>query len=264
MIKRNFSRVMALMMIMAMLTTWAAALGDNETPFVPFEPGTGSDAPIDPTPDIPVVPDTEDKDTDREEEQPEAQKPEKEPEAAEPVSAFDDVQKSDYFFNAVLWAVENGITNGVGVRTFAPNAICTRAQVVTFLWRAAGEPEPERMVCPFTDVAADAYYYKAVLWAVENGITNGTSADAFSPNATVTRAQTAAFLYRHEQSKGGGFTGAWMFRVPFTDVPEWAFESIAWCYMHNITNGTSESTFSPDNGCTRGQIVTFLYRTFAK
>ena len=131
-------------------------------------------------------------------------------------------------------------------------------------WRAAGSPEPADISSPFTDVLADAYYAKAVQWAVEQGITAGTSATTFSPDMACTRAQMAAFLYRIEQVKGGGFTGAWMFYVPFTDAPEWAFESIAWCYMKGITSGTTETTFSPDENCTRGQMVTFLYRYFAK
>jgi len=175
-------------------------------------------------------------------------------------SAFGDVDEEDYFFDAVQWAVENGITNGVGANVFAPNAICTRAQVVTFLWRAAGSPEPKSNLSPFVDVPADAYYYKAVLWAVENGITNGTSADTFSPNATVTRGQTVTFLWRAEHGfEMDGDHG-------FHDVASDAYyhDAVLWAVENDVTNGTSKTTFSPDNGCTRGQIVTFLYRTFAK
>ena len=180
------------------------------------------------------------------------------------INPFADVSEDMYFFDAVLWAYEQGITGGTGADTFSPDASCTRAQMATFLWRAAGSPEPADSYNPFTDVTADAYYAKAVQWAVEQGITAGTSATTFSPDMACTRAQMAAFLYRMEQVKGGGFTGAWMFYVPFTDAPEWAFESIAWCYMKGITSGTAETTFSPDENCTRGQMVTFLYRYFAK
>lgn len=177
---------------------------------------------------------------------------------------FADVSEDMYFFDAVRWAYEQGITGGTSADTFSPDASCTRAQMATFLWRAAGSPEPTDISSPFTDVTADAYYAKAVQWAVEQGITAGTSATTFSPDMACTRAQMTAFLYRMEQVKGGGFTDAWMFHVPFTDAPEWAFESIAWCYMKGITSGTTETTFSPDENCTRGQMVTFLYRYFAK
>jgi len=173
---------------------------------------------------------------------------------------FGDVDEDAYYAEAVAWAVDNGITNGVGANVFAPNAICTRAQVVTFLWRAAGEPAPESGEMPFTDVPADAYYYDAVLWAVENGITNGTSADAFSPNATVTRGQTVTFLWRAEH--GDEMDG----EHGFVDVASDAYyhDAVLWAVENDVTNGTSNITFSPDNGCTRGQIVTFLYRTFAE
>lgn len=173
---------------------------------------------------------------------------------------FVDVSKDDYFYEAVLWAVENGITSGVGDSLFAPDLSCTRAQIVTFLWNAAGSPEPISKNNPFTDVKESDYFYKAVLWAVENGITSGTGANTFSPDATCTRAQAAVFLYHYEQNNGGGFTGAWMFRMPFTDVPEWCHEAVAWCYKEEITSGTSATTFGTDEDCTRAQIVTFLYR----
>ena len=175
---------------------------------------------------------------------------------------FVDVPADAYYYDAVLWAVKEGITNGTSATTFSPDASCTRAQMATFLWRAAGSPEPKGISNPFTDVAADTYYAKAVQWAVEQGITTGTSATTFSPNAACTRAQMATFIYRCEQANGGGFTGAWMFLLPFTDAPEWAYEPIAWCYKEGITSGTSATTFGPDAPCTRAQLATFLYRFF--
>lgn len=177
---------------------------------------------------------------------------------------FTDVSEDDYYADAVAWAYEQGITAGISATAFGPALPCTRAQMATFLWRAAGSPEPVGSSNPFADVSEDAYYAKAVQWALEQGITVGTSATTFSPDAPCTRAQMATFLYRNEQANGGGFTGAWMFRLPFTDVPEWAFEPIAWCYKEGITAGTSATTFSPDAPCTRAQMVTFLYRYFGK
>ena len=172
---------------------------------------------------------------------------------------FYDVPNDAYYYEAVKWAVEKGITTGIGDNLFAPGGTCTRAQAVTFLWRAAGSPEP-KSTGSFSDVAAGSYYAKAVAWAIENGITNGTGGDRFSPDADCTRAQIAAFLYRYMQSQGKGFTGEWMFQLPFTDVPEWCYEAVAWCYMEKVTDGTSTTTFSPNDDCTRAQIVTFLYR----
>ena len=187
------------------------------------------------------------------------------PEEEEPVKiSFADMPETAYYYQPALWAAERGITSGTAPDMFSPEVPCDRAQAVTFLWRAYGSPEPTLTTNPFADISPDAYYYKAVLWAIEQGITTGTTETTFSPNAIVTRAQITAFLYRSVQATGGGFQGAWMFRIPFTDLPEWAFESIAWCYMKNITTGTSETTFSPDQPCTRGQIVTFLYRAFAE
>ena len=113
---------------------------------------------------------------------------------------------------------------------------------------------------PFADVPANSYFHDAVLWAVENGITTGTSKTAFSPDTPCTRAQIVSFLYRLVQSEGGGFTGAWMFLLPFSDTPDWAYEAVAWCYQKGITSGTTATTFSPDAPCTRAQIVTFLWR----
>ena len=181
---------------------------------------------------------------------------------AEPeVPAFTDVPADAYYADAVAWAVKEGITSGTGANTFSPALSCTRAQMVTFLWRANGSPVVND-VMSFTDVPADAYYAEAVRWAVSEGITTGTTATTFSPNATVTRAQAVTFIYRNVQAQGGGFTGSWMFPCPFTDVPADAyyFESVQWCAMKNITSGTSADTFSPNAPCTRAQIVTFLYR----
>ena len=175
---------------------------------------------------------------------------------------FVDVFPGDYYYDAVLWAAENGITGGVDDTHFAPNAPCTRAQIVTFLWRAAGSPEPENM-SSFEDVSADAYYAKAVAWAVENGITTGTGdGTTFSPNATCTRAQAMTFIYRSEQAQGGGMQGAWMFQNPFSDVDleNYYGEAVMWAVASGVTKGTSDTTFSPNNDCTRAQIVTFLYR----
>ena len=173
---------------------------------------------------------------------------------------FTDVPAGSYYEDAVIWAVGKGITTGTSATTFSPDGICTRAQAVTFLWRAAGSPAPTSTAMPFTDVPAGSYYYSAVLWAIENGITKGTSDTTFSPDADCTRAQIVTFLYRYEQSQGKGFTGEWMFQLPFTDVPEWCYEAVAWCYMEKVTDGTTATTFSPNDDCTRAQIVTFLYR----
>lgn len=172
---------------------------------------------------------------------------------------FYDVPNEAYYFEAVKWAVAQEITDGVGGNLFAPDQPCTRAQVVTFLWRAAGCPEPKR-TGSFSDVSEGSYYAKAVAWAAANGITGGTGEGRFSPDAACTRGEIVTLLYRYLQSKGEGFTGNWMFLLPFTDVPEWCYEAVAWCYMKNITEGTSATTFSPDDPCTRAQIVTLLYR----
>ena len=172
---------------------------------------------------------------------------------------FYDVPNEAYYFEAVKWAVALEITDGVGGNLFAPDQPCTRAQIVTFLWRAAGCPEPKR-AGSFSDVSEGSYYAKAVAWAAANGITGGTGEGKFSPDAACTRGEIVTLLYRYLQSKGEGFTGNWMFLLPFTDVPEWCYEAVAWCYMKNITEGTSATTFSPDDPCTRGQIVTLLYR----
>lgn len=175
------------------------------------------------------------------------------------LSFFYDVPNDSFYYEAVKWAVETKITSGVGNNLFAPDQPCTRAQIVTFLWRAAGCPEPKR-AGSFSDVSEGSYYAKAVAWAAANGITGGTGEGRFSPDAACTRGEIVTLLYRYLQSKGEGFTGNWMFLLPFTDVPEWCYEAVAWCYMKNITEGTSATTFSPDDPCTRGQIVTLLYR----
>lgn len=168
---------------------------------------------------------------------------------------FHDVTRFDYFYDAVKWAVDHDITSGTGRFTFSPNAVCTRAQTVTFLWRAAGSPRPVSTVNPFTDVHYGDYFYQAVLWAVENGITMGTSATTFSPDATVTRAQVVTFLWR-----ANGQPAAW--NSGFTDVSADAYyaKAVAWAVQNGITTGTGFGVFSPDAACTRAQIVTFLYR----
>ena len=167
---------------------------------------------------------------------------------------FTDVPSGAYYYDAVLWAVENGVTDGVTATLFAPDAPCTRAQIVTFLWRAAGSPEPVG-TSAFTDVPANAYYAKAVAWAVENGITTGTSDTTFSPDAPCTRGQSVTFLYRARK-------GAASASANFTDVPAGAYYAapVAWAVENGITNGTGKTTFSPDAPCTRAEIVTFLYR----
>ena len=169
---------------------------------------------------------------------------------------FNDVKPGDYFYDAVNWAVEKGITTGTSATTFSPNASCTRAQIVTFLWRASGSPEPKTASNPFTDVAANAYYCKAVLWAVENGITTGTSATTFSPDAPCTRAQGVTFLWRANGSKAASAAAS------FTDVASDAYyaPAVAWAAEQNVTSGVGNGLFSSDTTCTRAQIVSMLYR----
>ena len=169
---------------------------------------------------------------------------------------FYDVPNGAYFYEAVKWAVKNGITTGVGNDLFAPEQPCTRAQIVTFLWRAAGSPEP-KTASSFTDVPVSTYYAKAVAWAVENGITNGMTETAFAPNATCTRGQSVTFLYRALKGIASGSAN-------FTDVASDAFyaDAISWAVANNVTNGTSNTTFSPNADCTRAEIVTFLYRAY--
>ena len=174
------------------------------------------------------------------------------------VNPFTDVKESSFYYNSVLWAVENRITTGTSVTTFSPNEFCTRAQVVTFLWRAAGYPEPTTAKCPFADVEPDDYFYKAVLWAVENGITSGATKTAFEPSAKCTRAQIVTFLHRAIGSPKPAST-----ENPFRDLPsgEYYSEAVLWAVENGITNGTSPNTFSPKAYCSRAQVVTFLYRS---
>lgn len=150
----------------------------------------------------------------------------------------------------------NGITSGTSQTTFSPNDSCTRAQMVTFLWHAAGDPTPKSSINPFKDVAKNSYYYKAVLWAVENSVTGGTSATTFSPNETCTRAQAVTFLYNY-----AGKPTISDIDTPFKDIPNNAYYDtpVKWAIDFGVTSGTSATTFSPANNCTRGQIVTFLY-----
>lgn len=172
--------------------------------------------------------------------------------------SFTDVSKTDYFYDAVLWAVENGITTGTSRTRFSPYATCTRAQAVTFLWRASGSPAPKNSRMPFTDVSHSAYYYDAVLWALEEGITTGTSSTTFSPDAVIDRAQAVTLLYRANGAPS--VTG----RTVFTDVPQTTYyaDAVKWAVDHEITTGTSAAAFSPNASCTRAQIVTFLYRAY--
>ena len=169
---------------------------------------------------------------------------------------FVDVATGSYYEDAVDWAVENGITKGTDNTHFSPDGICTRAQAVTFLWRTAGSPKPETRAMPFTDVPVGSYYYDAVLWAVENGITKGTSDTTFSPNMTCSRAQIVTFLWRSEKSPAAGTAN------PFADVKSTAYyaDAVLWAVKENITKGTTNTTFSPNADCTRAQIVTFLWR----
>ena len=173
---------------------------------------------------------------------------------------FVDVAEGSYYEEAVDWAVKNGITTGTGNNYFTPDGICTRAQAVTFLWRVAGSPTPKTEAMPFEDVLDGSYYYEAVLWAVENGITVGTSATTFSPELTCSRAHIVTFLWRAANSPSVKTDN------PFTDVAADAYyiDAVLWAVKHKITVGTTLSTFSPDEGCTRAQIVTFLYRAHSK
>ena len=171
-------------------------------------------------------------------------------------TAFADVPADAYYKDAVDWAVANGVTVGTGANTFSPNSVCTRAQSVTFLWRASGSPAPGSSAMPFSDVPAGSYYYKAVQWAVEHGIVKGTSAKTFSPNASCSRAQIVTMLWRF----GGSETADAAAR--FADVPASAYfaGAVQWAVANQITNGAGANTFRPSGSCTRAQIVTFLYR----
>ena len=173
--------------------------------------------------------------------------------------SFKDVDEKAYFAAAVEWAVAKNITKGTAADTFAPNDTCTRGQIVTFLWRAAGEPTPSGTETPFTDVKQSDYWYNAVLWAVEQGITAGTSATTFSPNEGCTRGQVATFLWRYENKPAPAA------KNPFEDVKKGAYyyDAVLWAVEADVTKGTSATTFAPNDTCTRGQIVTFLYRDIA-
>lgn len=171
-------------------------------------------------------------------------------------SPFSDVSTSAYYYEAVKWAQEKGITGGIGNGLFGPNQPCTRAQIVTFLWRAAGSPEPKSM-SSFSDVSADSYYAKAVAWAVENGITTGTGDGKFSPDATCTRAQSVTFLFRAI----GKLVDS---KAEFSDVltDSYYANAVAWAVENGVTNGIGDGLFGPNNSCTRAQIVTFLFRAY--
>ena len=172
---------------------------------------------------------------------------------------FYDVPNNAYFYEAVKWAVKNGITTGVGNDLFAPEQPCTRAQIVTFLWRAAGSPEPKGAASGMTDVVSGSYYEKAVAWAIENGITTGTTTTTFSPDATCTRAQAVTFLARALKAKAAS-------AAEFSDVPTGSYfaDAVAWAAANGVTEGIGGGLFGSDNDCTRGQIVTFLYRAYNK
>ena len=176
------------------------------------------------------------------------------------VNPFNDVSEADYFYTPVMWAVNSGITSGVTPNSFAPNNTCTRAQVVTFLWAANGRPTAKAQNNPFTDVTADAYYYNAVLWAVEQGITSGVSLDRFGPDAPCTRGQVMTFLWKANSAPTPAGQSA-----DFVDVSPAAYyyNPVLWAVEHGITAGTAPGHFSPDATCTRGQIVTFLYKARA-
>ena len=175
------------------------------------------------------------------------------------VSPFADVMIDAYYYEAVKWAVKNGITTGVGNDLFAPGQPCTRAQIVTFLWRAAGSPEPKGTAAAMSDVLSGSYYEKAVAWAIENGVTTGTGEGKFSPDATCTRAQAVTFLARALNAKTAS-------AAEFSDVPTDSYyaEAVAWASANGVTEGVGSGLFAPDSDCTRGQIVTFLYRAYNK
>ena len=178
---------------------------------------------------------------------------------AEGAPVFEDVPEDAYYKKAVDWAVENGITSGTTATTFSPKKTCTRAEVMTFLWAAAGR-EKTNAENPFTDISADKYYYRAVLWAVERGITGGTSASTFSPKKGCTRAEVVTFLW--------AFAGRPTVDIenPFEDVTpgKYYYKAVLWAYANGITSGTTETTFGPKELCTRAQVVTFLYKALAE
>ena len=180
--------------------------------------------------------------------------------AAPPATPFVDVEAGRFYVNAVLWAVENEITSGMDAFHFMPNETCTRGQVVTFLWRAEGCPEPEGTTNPFTDVVAGKFYYKAVLWAYENGITAGTTPTTFEPDSKVTRGQFVTFLWRAQDKPASSGVN------PFADVQSGKFycDAVLWAAENGVTSGMTATTFEPESTCNRGQVVTFLYRCYGK
>ena len=176
--------------------------------------------------------------------------------ASASTDGFTDISSDKYYFDAVNWAVGNGITLGTTTSTFSPNDVCTRAQIVTFLWRAAGRPVYNDGVLQFVDVPQSAYYYNAVKWAERNNITEGTDSTHFSPNATCTRAQIVTLLMRANR-----FTDDAP-KVDFVDVTDgsYYYKAVCWATKYGVTLGTDATHFSPNAGCTRAQVVTFLYR----
>jgi len=189
-----------------------------------------------------------------------AKLPAEDKEEPKPTVSFKDVKKSDFFYTPVQWAVANGVTTGTSKTTFGPEESCIRAQAVTFLWRAAGQPTVKNAKNPFADVKKSDYYYKAVLWAAESGVTSGTSATKFSPNDVCTRGQIVTFLWRAQSGKKVSASN------PFKDVKksDFYYNAVLWAVKNGVTTGTSKTTFGPSENCTRGQIVTFLYRAVAK
>ena len=169
------------------------------------------------------------------------------------------MKDSDYFAPAVRWAAENGVTRGVSADQFGSDLVCTRGQIVTFLWRAAGSPEPKGGVnTSFADVSPDAYYAKAVAWAVENGVTSGVGDGCFAPDQVCTRAQSVTFLHRAAGEESGQSAGS------FADVPQDSYYAgaVQWAVENGVTSGVGEGRFAPEAHCTRSQIITFLYQTY--
>ena len=178
------------------------------------------------------------------------------------VNPYVDVAEGDYFYDAVMWAKQKDITNGADATHFNPGGLCTRAETVTFLWRAEGKPAPTTAEMPFEDVAAGTYYYDAVLWAVENGIVNGTDATHFCPTEKVTREQFATFLYRCAKLHGKGFDGLWSFQLDFPDaseVSDWAYEAMCWMVMNGVVLGM-DGTLNPQGNALRAHVMCMLYR----
>lgn len=174
---------------------------------------------------------------------------------------FTDVPDDAFFAKPVAWAAGAGVTGGTSATTFSPDEDCTRAQAVTFIWKVLGSQEPVSKTNPFTDVSAEDYYYKAVLWAVENGITKGATDTTFAPNDTVTRAQFVTFLWRAANAPAASGTN------PFTDVTDsgaYYYQAVLWALQQDVTSGTTPTTFGPEDNCSRGQVVTFLYGYISK